>query len=178
MDWKYWTPIMLNLVSLYQAAVQIKLTKQAMPQTKKRSQSYWPVWILLLPIIGVWIPYVVPLIASGNSTVSLFLQFSDAKTIPKEIRQTNVPHWHALPLPSLSIDGTDSNHKTTPILSFPQSWAIYLMFEEPISYRQIIPTCVGAAGLKCVVEYSNSRYAIVMVNGDSTGATLEVSMIR
>ncbi len=110
--------------------------------------------------------------------VALFLQFSDEHTIPKEIRQTNVLSWYALYTESIYVKTEDVNQKTVGGFSVPPRWSIFMLFNKPASYRQMLASCVGSESLKCAVQFSNDRYAIITATGDISRATLEISVLQ
>jgi hypothetical protein len=115
---------------------------------------------------------------SGGATAngaSLFLQFSDQATIPKEISQTNVSSWYALYTESIYVKTLDKDQNQIGGFEVPPRWNVFLLFKTPASYRQMIATCIGGSSLKCSVQYSNDKYAIISAVGDVTRATLEVS---
>lgn len=103
--------------------------------------------------------------------VGLSLQFSDERTIPKEIRQSNVRFWRALFTPSLSI----KDDKGIKLFSVPPNWIVFVYFERPASYRQMFANC-SVKGLECTVHESNNQFAIVIIAGDASLARLEVSV--
>ena len=61
MDWQFWIPLIISLFAVYQTFQQTKLMKQAMSLENPPSKlkTYWPIWVLLLLTIGVWVPYMV-----------------------------------------------------------------------------------------------------------------------
>jgi hypothetical protein len=109
--------------------------------------------------------------------VSLFLQFSDLQTVPKEVRQTNVLSWYALFTDSIFVNTLDENKKPIGGFSVPPSWSIFVLFKKPASYRQMLAVGVRPESLKCAVPFSNDRYAIITATGDVTRATLDISTI-
>lgn len=109
--------------------------------------------------------------------VSIFFQFSDDHTIPKEIRQTNVLSWYALYTESIYVEMTDDNKKPKGGFSVPPRWTIFLLFKKPATFRQMLAVCVGHESLKCAVQFSNDQYAIITAIGDVTRATLDISVI-
>jgi hypothetical protein len=110
---------------------------------------------------------------------SLFLQFSDGKTAPKGIRSTNIRNWWADWSPSVQIDELETTSNTvTRSMSVPPHWVIFMLFEKPAAYRQLIPSCAGPGKPVCGVAVADSQFAIVNINGDVTQMTLDVSTIQ
>lgn len=61
MDWTFWLPLTVNFIGLLLTYVQIRMMKQQMSKVKNRPSNlkvYWPVFLMLLFMVGVWIPYV------------------------------------------------------------------------------------------------------------------------
>jgi hypothetical protein len=112
-----------------------------------------------------------------SDDVALFLQFSDVRSVPTEIRQTNVTYWRALFSPSAYLNGEDINKKTFHNEIVPPHWFLVMSFNRPAKYRQLIPKCLGSANLNCAILEANSRFAIVTISGDVTKATVEISAI-
>ncbi len=108
--------------------------------------------------------------------IALFLQFSDGHTVPKEIRQSNVLSWYALYTESIYVDAKDKKNKSVGGFSVPPRWNIFVLFKQPVQYRQMFAVSTGSESLKSAVAFSNDRYAIVTVVGDVSRATLEVSV--
>lgn len=109
--------------------------------------------------------------------INLFLQFSDDHTVPKEVKQTNVLSWYALFTESIYVDTLDVNKNSIGGFSVPPRWSVFVMFKNPATYRQMLATCNGAESLKCAVQFSNDRYAIITATGDVTRATLDISTV-
>jgi hypothetical protein len=109
--------------------------------------------------------------------VSLFLQFSDGHTVPKEVRQTNILSWYALYTESIYVDAKDKKNKSVGGISVPPRWSVFVLFKQQVKYRQMLATCSGSESLKCAVAFSNDRYAILTAVGDVSRSTLEVSVI-
>lgn len=146
----------------------------------KPERRYWP-WVIAIVAVTIVAagPATYRLISSSEaraSGASIFLQFSDQHTVPKEIRQTNIRSWYALYTESIYIQPLDQDNKPMPGgTSVPPRWSIFVLFETPANYRQMIATCTGGKSLNCAVQMSNDRYAIITAIGDVTGATLDVS---
>jgi hypothetical protein len=123
---------------------------------------------------------------SGSSTQSLpktvdgayaFLQFSDAHSVPVEKKTTNILSWYALFTESIYVDTQDANKKSLGGFSVPPRWTVFLLFENPARFRQMVATCKGPNNPTCAVQFSNDRYAVISIVGDVTLSTLEVTTI-
>jgi hypothetical protein len=69
MDWKFWLPFIVNLVSLwlmwradqkqarYMNPQAVQNAIAALPWSKALWRRYWPIFLILLLMIGTWIPY-------------------------------------------------------------------------------------------------------------------------
>ncbi|UDL87977.1 hypothetical protein LGH82_22830 [Mesorhizobium sp. PAMC28654] len=109
---------------------------------------------------------------------NLFLQFSDSSSIPVEKNPRNIRHWYALYTESIHVDTRDEDGKSFGGFSIPPRWAVFMMFEKPPVFRQMIAICCGPNNPTCSVSTSNATFAVISIAGDVTGATLDVSIIR
>jgi uncharacterized protein YneF (UPF0154 family) len=109
---------------------------------------------------------------------NLFLQFSDSHSVPVEKNPRNIRHWYAHYTESIYVDTNDAEGKSLGGFSVPPRWTIFIMFENPPIFRQMITTCLGPKTPKAALQTSNSAYAIISIVGDVTSATLEVSILR
>jgi hypothetical protein len=109
---------------------------------------------------------------------SLFLQFTDEHTIPKEIRQTNVLSWYALYTESIYVNTQNEQKQSLGGFSVPPRWTVFILFKNPITYRQMIAKCAGDKTPHCAVQFSNDRYAIITLAGEVSHNTLDVSIIQ
>jgi hypothetical protein len=109
---------------------------------------------------------------------NLFLQFSDSHTTPIEKNPRNISNWYALYTESVYVDAKDADGNSVGGFSVPPRWTVFLMFERPPKFRQMVATCLGPNQPKASVQTANSVYAIITILGDVTSATLEVSLVR
>lgn len=109
---------------------------------------------------------------------SLFLQFSDAHTAPIEKNQRNIQAWYALFTASIYVDAQDVNGKSVGSFNVPPRWNVFVLFDKPPIFRQVVSECRGPNNPKCAVQTANGLFSIVSIEGDVTGATLEVSIIK
>ena len=59
MDWKFWLPLGVNIICMFLAFRQVQLMKpqiQAANRPKTLS-SFWPMLIMVILVIAVWVPY-------------------------------------------------------------------------------------------------------------------------
>ncbi len=134
-------------------------------------------WIGVKQESAVMAPHSLTAPEDTTNNAALFLQFSDDQTVPREIRQTNILSWYALYTESIYVDTL--NHEQKPIggFSVPPRWTVFMLFKKPTIYRQMLAACVGHESLKCAVQFSNDRYAIITVIGSVTRATLDISVL-
>lgn len=109
---------------------------------------------------------------------NLFLQFSDLRSVPVEKNPRNIGHWYALYTESIFVDTRDADGKSLGGFSVPPRWSVFIMFEKPPIFRQMVATCRGPNNPTCSVATANSIYAIITIAGDVTGANLDVSILR
>jgi uncharacterized protein YneF (UPF0154 family) len=109
---------------------------------------------------------------------NLFLQFSDSHSVPVQKNPRNIKAWYALYSESIYVDTKDKDGKSLGGFGVPPRWSIFILFEKPPIFQQMIATCVGPNHPTCAVPTANAAYAVVTVLGDVTSSTLEVSIIR
>jgi hypothetical protein len=109
---------------------------------------------------------------------NLFLQFSDAHSVPVEKNPRNIRNWYAHYTESIYVDTKDADRKSLGGFSVPPRWTIFMMFEKPPIFRQMIAICRGPNNPNCIVATANALYAVITIAGDVTGATLDVSILR
>lgn len=109
---------------------------------------------------------------------NLFLQFSDSHSIPVEKNPRNIQNWYALYTESIYVDTKDKDGKSLGGFSVPPRWAVFLIFETPPIFRQMVATCRGPNNPKCAVATANATYAVITIVGDVTNSTLDISLLR
>jgi hypothetical protein len=57
MDWKFWLPLGVNIVGVYFAYRQLQLTQPVSSQEGNPLVMYWPMLLMVLLCVGVWVPY-------------------------------------------------------------------------------------------------------------------------
>jgi hypothetical protein len=150
-----------------------------------------PTWIALLGVgIGILLVGLAAGLVIGEQRkptdpgepqiieTNLFLQFSDAHSVPVEKNPRNIRNWYALYTESIYVDTKDADGKSLGGFSVPPRWAVFMMFEKPPIFRQMVAICRGPNNPKCSVATSNTIYAVITIIGDVTGATLDVSIMR
>jgi hypothetical protein len=60
----------------------------------------------------------------------------------------------------------------------PPRWTVFIIFDKPPIIRQLLATCNGPNKPRCSVQTANSAYAIILVEGDITNATLDISLAQ
>jgi hypothetical protein len=109
---------------------------------------------------------------------NMFLQFSDSHSIPVEKNPRNIRNWYALYTESIYVDTKDAEGKSLGGFSVPPRWAVFMLFEKPPIFRQMVAVCRGPNNPTCSVSTANTTYAVISIVGDVTGATLDVSLVR
>jgi hypothetical protein len=150
-----------------------------------------PIWLIYAGVGGgiLLIGLAVGLIAGAQRKPSkatapqiietnLFLQFSDSHSVPVEKNPRNIQSWYALYTESIYVGAKDIGGRMVGGFSVPPRWTIFIIFEKPPIFRQMVATCRGPNDPKCDVQTSNVTYAIITIIGDVTNATLDVSLVR
>jgi hypothetical protein len=109
---------------------------------------------------------------------NLFLQFSDSHSVPIEKNPRNIKAWYALYTESVYVDAKDKDGNSLGGFGVPPRWSVFVLFEKPPIFRQMIATCIGPNQPKCELRTANTTYAVVTMLGDVTGSTFELSIIR
>jgi hypothetical protein len=115
-------------------------------------------------------------VTTGNPTeqtsqlpTMLRLQFGGSNTIPIGIDQTNIWRWYAL---STTVQGFDPKKKT--FVEVAKNWTVFLVFDVPIVFKQILVDANGARLPNCEVKDSSNRSAVVVFGGDLTGTVVNI----
>lgn len=108
--------------------------------------------------------------------VALRLQFTDSHSVPKQISDTNVRSWYAVYTASTEVSFEDINKNKVGQVAVPPHWNIFIIFERPAVYTQMLTVCTGPNNPKCAVQTNNREWAIVTIDGDVSFANLEVSV--
>jgi len=148
-----------------------------------------PIWATYAGIgLGIWLFGVAVGLFAGAQRkpgkgpqiieTNLFLQFSDSHSVPVEKNPRNIQSWYALYTESIYVGAKDVGGRMVGGFSVPPRWTIFIIFEKPPIFRQIVADCRGPNNPKCDVQTSNLTYAIITINGDVTNATLDVSLVR
>jgi hypothetical protein len=135
---------------------------------------------ICLVLVGIYYKSSAQPTASPESTTretSLFLQFSNPKTYPVEKAQKNIRLWKVMYTPSVSANAEDDNKKPLQLFSMPSRWIIFVVFERPAIFRQMIATC-RPNNITCNVQSADLVHAIITIDGDITAATLEISVVQ
>ena len=120
------------------------------------------------------------------ASANIFFQFSDDAmgSTPREIRNTNIASWYAFHTESVYVYASSSEEAArierqepakAPNIAIPPHFVIFLLFEKPTNYRQMLAKCVGGRGMVCNVQISNDKYAVIDIIGYTPNATLDIS---
>jgi hypothetical protein len=96
---------------------------------------------------------------------------------PVEISHKNVFAWYAVWSPVILMQEKDKKGNITGHFQTPRMWTIFVIFDRPISYRQII---LGSENQKIPpyeIKTSSPVYAAIIVNGDLPPGTLTIRAI-
>lgn len=105
----------------------------------------------------------------------LSLQFHSTNTVPSEAGQSNIKFWYALYTESIFVDTKDTKGNSLGGFSIPARWNVFIIFEKPPLFRQMIATCTGPNSPVCDVQVANSAYSIIYTRGDLTNAIMNIS---
>ncbi len=112
--------------------------------------------------------------ASEAIWTSLKLQFFGDHRIPTEVVKQNVDSWYALWTESRIIDFTNSEGAIVQTVSIPKQWVIFIQFEKPTSYREVIVSFGIPEPPMHEVKTTNKRYVVVFISSDVPPTTLEI----
>lgn len=100
--------------------------------------------------------------------------FGDGR-IPTAVRTVNVAFWLAYFTPHARISFSGQNGEVLQQHEIPKNWAIFVAFDQPTSFREII-VGFNAPGLPMYdVMHPNSRGVMVAFRGDIPAGELEIS---
>lgn len=110
----------------------------------------------------------------GVINTSLRLQFYGDQRIPTEIYSGNVSNWYAIWTPSATVVAKDAVGKEIERHIFPKNWIIFLIFQKPTKYRQLVVSFSSGGFPPYEVKQSDSRFAIIAISGDIPLGELEI----
>ena len=95
--------------------------------------------------------------------------------LPKEDHVNNINTWYALFSPRIVITIKNSGGKLLPEKAVsPKTWTVFLLFEKPIKYRQLVVTFSGGVLPPYEVKQQSSRFAIISVSDDIPAGELYI----
>lgn len=112
-------------------------------------------------VVGIWLLAHTPT-AAGSAPIAstetpvfrrtiLRLQFFGDERFPQEITADNIKRWFSYRSGMMGMTPQDKDGKPTEGGFFvPPSWAIFIIFEKPSRYRQIIPSFSNPATMPTV----------------------------
>ena len=77
-------------------------------------------------------------ITPKNVQTLIRLQFRGGQQAPIEIRAENILNWYTVWGGKAEIDFSDDKNNTLKSMELPTTWVLFVSFDKPISYRQII----------------------------------------
>jgi hypothetical protein len=102
------------------------------------------------------------------------IQFYGDERIPTEVYSENISNWYAVWSPSAIIRTLDANGKEVGYQIFPKTWSIFVLFERPVKYRQLIVLFSSSGFPSYEVKQQTQRFAIIAVSGNIPNGALEV----
>lgn len=105
---------------------------------------------------------------------SLRLQFYGDHRIPTEIVKQNVESWYSLWTESRRIEFKDKDGRVIQDISIPKQWTIFVQFEKPTSYKEVIVNFGLPDPPMYEIKTANKRYLILFVSADIPPTKLEV----
>lgn len=113
---------------------------------------------------------------SAPVVTRLRLQFNHGTILPRSVDQRNVSNWYAhysdfaISTPPDSSAGRPSADQVFSA----RLWVVFLLFETPTSFSQMVIDGGGAQLPHHEVKQSSDRHAIVSFLGDLAGVTIEI----
>lgn len=104
------------------------------------------------------------------SRALLRLRFSGQLEAPEEIAKENIQSWFAYWSPGGRAE--DQNGKA--LFEIPSSWAIFLTFERPVTYRQLAAHFTGARPTAWQVRQTLPNVAVLTLEGGMPECELEI----
>ena len=106
---------------------------------------------------------------------NLYLRFNEVRVIPIEQGKSNIRHWFALYTESINISTVDPFGRQFGGLSVPPRWAVFVIFDKKVEFRQLIASCRGQNPPKCDIQASHPEFAIVTITGNVEHVTLDIA---
>lgn len=100
----------------------------------------------------------------------LRLRFSGRFDPPEEIVKENIRSWFAYWTPNAHFEDQNGSK----ILEVPASWAIFITFERPVTYRQLSAHFTGARPTAWQVRQALPTVAVLTIDGGMPECELEV----
>lgn len=107
---------------------------------------------------------------AGKIATSLRLQFGDANSLPVGINLENVWRWYALKHIAAGID------KKGKLQERVMSWTLFIVFDNPITIKQLRAVGVGSALPSYEVKDLSDCSAVVVFGGDLVGTTFDIQI--
>jgi hypothetical protein len=115
----------------------------------------------------------------GSATIltiktDLRLQFYGDTRTPTEIYSENINGWYTLWGPYEKATLRDASGKVLSETEYPKRWDIFVIFEKPTRYKQLVVSFSGPSFPQHEVKVQTDRFAIVDVVADIPAGALEI----
>jgi len=120
------------------------------------------------PVPNEIVRYEIP--APAKIPTSLRLQFNAGNMVPTALNQTNIWRWFTLTTIIRGVDQKGDTHEQRML-------TIFVIFDAPISLKQIVLDAGGAALPVYEVKDSGPRHAIITLENAISGVVLEIRAV-
>jgi hypothetical protein len=104
----------------------------------------------------------------------LRLQFFGDNRIPTEIAADNIASWFTGWSPSFVMTELDAQNQPRGSTVLPKTWFIFIAFDKPASFRQIVVSFSSPGFPPYEVKQQNNRVVVVMASGEIPAGSLEI----
>lgn len=115
-------------------------------------------------------------ISVATRKTMLRLQFFGDKRVPHEISADNIINWFAYFSPSIDVAFNDENGREISRSSTGPNWAVFLVMDRPVTYRQAIVSFSNPALMPVIdVHMATERAVLIGTRGLVPAGVLEIS---
>lgn len=107
----------------------------------------------------------------------LRLQFFGDNKTPIKSHSENIHYWYSMWSESKNILMQKSDGQVVHQSLIPKTWTIFVTFEKPISFTQMEVSFSAPGFPGHEVKHTNSRFAIIHIQGDVPAGSLEISAL-
>jgi len=165
-DWYFVISFVLAVIALLGMDWKLVLGRVSVPSQTREI-------VLLLAVVGSLVMSGIGWYKINQGTnpsdipTSLSLQFNAAGAYPIETGMANIKYWYTFHQDFIEIDS-----KTGQQTLKARTWAVFLVFEKPVSIRQFRVEA-GGAGLPIYeIKTQSPGHAVIAFSGDIVGATV------